>query len=116
MPGLLGAIQTKVDALKKHHALPAGAADALSGLKQTWGDASASFQSGDLSGATEKASAAKAKLADIQQMLGMKAASSQVECGAMTRPVLAAALLEEPASLSRIEKTPDVMICPADIG
>jgi hypothetical protein len=75
MPGLVSAIQSKVDALKKHHALPAGATDALAGLKQAWGNASAAFQSGDLSGAMEKASAAKAKLADMQQMLGMKAAS-----------------------------------------
>jgi hypothetical protein len=75
MPGLVTAVQSRFDALKKKHALPAGADSKLAGLKQTWDDASSSFQSGDLSSAMEKASAAKEKLAEIQKMLGMKPSS-----------------------------------------
>ena len=75
MPGLVSAVQSKFDVLKKKHALPAGADSSLTGLKQAWGEASSSFQSGDLSSAMEKASAAKEKLADIQKMLGIKASS-----------------------------------------
>ena len=56
MPGLVSAVQTKFDALKKTHKLPAGADDALASLKQTWSDASTSMQSGDLSAAMNKAS------------------------------------------------------------
>jgi hypothetical protein len=75
MPGLVSAVQTKFDALKKTHKLPAGADDALSSLKQIWGDASTSMRSGDLSAAMDKATAAKDKLMDVQKMLGMKPAA-----------------------------------------
>ena len=75
MPGLVGAAQSKFDALKKSHRLPAGADDALASLKQTWGDASTSMKSGDLSAAMSKASAAKDKLMEVQKMLGMKPAA-----------------------------------------
>jgi hypothetical protein len=75
MPGLVTAVQSRFDALKKKHALPAGADSELADLKQTWDDASSSFQSGDLSRAMEKASTAKEKLAEIQKMLRMKPSS-----------------------------------------
>jgi hypothetical protein len=75
MPGLVSAVQNKVDTLKRTHKLPAGADDALTELKQKWGDASTSFKSGDYSSAMEQANAAKAKLADLQKMLGMKSGS-----------------------------------------
>ena len=76
MPGLVSAVQTRFDALRKTHKLPAGADGAFSSLKQTWGDASTSMQSGDLSAAMDKATAAKDKLMDVQKMLGMKPAAS----------------------------------------
>jgi len=75
MPGLVTAAQTKFDALKKSHKLPAGADAALTTVKQTWADASTSMQSGDLSAAMEKATAAKDKLGDLQKMLGIKPAA-----------------------------------------
>jgi cytochrome c556 len=75
MPGLVGAVQGRFDTLKKTHKLPAGADDALASLKQAWGGASTSFQSGDLASAMEKATAAREKLADLQKLLGMKASS-----------------------------------------
>jgi len=72
MPGLVTAVQTKVDALTKSHKLPAGAADSLASVKQNWTDASTAFSSGQLSDAMAKASAAKAKLTELQTTLGMK--------------------------------------------
>jgi hypothetical protein len=75
MPGLVTAVQTKVAALTKSHKLPAGAADSLASVKQSWTDASTAFQSGQLSDAMAKASAAKAKLTELQTMLGMKPAA-----------------------------------------
>ncbi len=75
MPGLVSAVQTKVDALTKSHKLPAGAADTLTSIKQSWTDASTAFTSGNLSGAMAKASAAKAKLTELQTTLGMKPAA-----------------------------------------
>ncbi len=75
MPGLVAAVQTKMDAMSKSHKLPAGAADNMASLKQTWSDASAAFQSGKLQDAMSKASAAKDKLTELQSMLGMKPAA-----------------------------------------
>jgi hypothetical protein len=75
MPGLVTAVQTKVAALTKSHKLPAGAADSLASVKQSWSDASTAFHSGQLSDAMAKASAAKAKLTELQAMLGMKPAA-----------------------------------------
>lgn len=75
MPGLVSAVQTKVDALTKSHKLPGGAADSLASVKQSWTDASAAFSSGQLSDAMAKASAAKAKLTELQTTLGMKPAA-----------------------------------------
>jgi hypothetical protein len=75
MPGLVAAVQTKMDALTKSHKLPAGAADNMASLKQTWSDASAAFQSGKLQDAMAKASAAKEKLTELQTTLGMKPAA-----------------------------------------
>jgi hypothetical protein len=75
MPGLVSAVQTKVDALTKKHKLPAGVADNLTAAKQAWGDASSAFQSGKLQDAMTKASEAKAKLTELQAKLGMKPAA-----------------------------------------
>jgi hypothetical protein len=75
MPGLVSAVQAKVDALTKSHKLPAGAADTLASIKQTWTDASAAFTSGNLSDAMAKGSAAKAKLTELQTTLGIKPAA-----------------------------------------
>ncbi|MGA2965042.1 MAG: hypothetical protein ABSD64_02450 [Terriglobales bacterium] len=75
MPGLVTAVETKVNALTKSHKLPAGAADSLASIKQSWSDASAAFSSGQLSDAMAKASAAKAKLTELQTTLGMKPAA-----------------------------------------
>lgn len=75
MPGLVTAVQTKVDALTKSHKLPAGAADSLASIKQSWTDASTAFTSGQLSDAMAKATAAKAKLTELQTTLGMKPAA-----------------------------------------
>jgi len=75
MPGLVSAVQTKVDALTKSHKLPAGAADSLASVKQTWTDASAAFSSGQIPDALAKASAAKEKLTELEAKLGMKPAA-----------------------------------------
>jgi len=75
MPGLVTAVQTKVAALAKSRRLPPGAADSLTSVKQSWTDASTAFQSGQLSDAMAKASAAKAKLTELQTLLRMKPAA-----------------------------------------
>ena len=75
MPGLVGAVQAKVDTLAKTHKLPAGAADSLASVKQTWTDASATFTSGQIPDALAKASAAKEKLTDLATKLGVKPAA-----------------------------------------
>jgi hypothetical protein len=75
MPGLVSAVQTKVDALTKTHKLPAGAADNFAAVKQAWGDASSAFQSGKIQDAMTKAGEAKEKLTQLQSMLGMKPAA-----------------------------------------
>jgi len=75
MPGLVSAVQTKVEALTKSHKLPAGAADSLASVKQTWTDASTAFTSGQIPDALAKASAAKTKLTELETSLGMKPAA-----------------------------------------
>ncbi len=75
MPGLVSAVQTKMDALTKSHKLPAGASDNMASVKQTWNDASSAFQSGKLQDAMSKASEAKDKLTQLQATLGMKPAA-----------------------------------------
>ena len=75
MPALVSTIQTKVAALTKSHKLPAGAADTLASVKQTWTDASSAFTSGQIPDALAKATAAKAKLTELGAMLGIKPAA-----------------------------------------
>jgi phage shock protein A len=75
MPGLVSAVQSRMDTLKKTHRLPSGANDAFASLQQSWNGASSSFQSGDLSSAMQQATAAKEKLAEVQKTLGMKPVS-----------------------------------------
>jgi hypothetical protein len=75
MPGLMSAIQTRVDTLTKRRKLPKGVADSLASAKQTWTDASAAFSAGLLPEALVKASAAKAALTELQTKLGTKPAA-----------------------------------------
>jgi hypothetical protein len=75
MPGLVATVSSKVDALKKTHKLPAGAADTLASVKQGWTDASAAFTSGQIPDALAKASAAKDKLMELEPKLGIKPAA-----------------------------------------
>jgi hypothetical protein len=72
MPEMVTAVQTKVDQLTKNHKLPAGAADTLASVKQSWTDASAAFTSGQIPDAVAKASAAKDKLMELASTLGVK--------------------------------------------
>lgn len=75
MPGMVTAVQNKVDALTKSHKLPAGAADTLATVKQSWTDASTAFSSGQIPDALAKASAAKDKLTELATKLGVKPAA-----------------------------------------
>jgi hypothetical protein len=75
MPALVGTVQAKVDSLTKSHKLPAGAADSLASVKQSWTDASATFTSGQIPDALAKASAAKEKLTELATKLGVKPAA-----------------------------------------
>jgi hypothetical protein len=76
IPGLVSAVQTKLDALaKRRRKLPKGVADNLAIAKQCWTDASTAFTSGQLPEALEKASAAKASLIELQTKLGIKPAA-----------------------------------------
>ena len=68
-------VQTKVDALTKSHKVPAGAADTLASIKQTWTDASTAFTSGQIPDAVAKASAPKDKLIQLETTLGIKPAA-----------------------------------------
>ncbi len=75
VPGLVSAVQTRVDALTKSHKLPAGAADTFASVKQTWTDASTAFSSGQIPDALAKATAAKAKLTELATTIGLKPAA-----------------------------------------
>ena len=75
IPGLVSAVQTKVEVLTKRRRLPKGVADSLASAKQTWTDASTAFTSGQLPDALEKAAAAKAALTELQAKLGIKPAA-----------------------------------------
>jgi gas vesicle protein len=68
-------VGAKIAALTKTHKLPADASGQFDALKQTWGDATASFQGGNLADAMAKANAAKEKLAGLRTLLGMKPAA-----------------------------------------
>ncbi|MFZ0684463.1 MAG: hypothetical protein WAM89_02890 [Terriglobales bacterium] len=75
LPEMVTTVQTKVDALTKSHKVPAGAADTLASIKQTWTDASTAFTSGQIPDAVAKASAAKDKLIQLETTLGIKPAA-----------------------------------------
>lgn len=75
MPGLVSAVQSRVDTLTKSHKLPAGVGERLATVKQTWTDASAAFTSGQIPDALAKATAAKGMLTQLQTTLGMKPAA-----------------------------------------
>jgi hypothetical protein len=72
MPGLVSAVQSRIESLTKTHHLPKGAADGLASAKQNWGNAASAFQSGQLADALSKGSEAQTKLTDLQKRLGMK--------------------------------------------
>lgn len=81
LPGMVEAIQKRVDILSKSRKLPAGltkdtfesAKASLATITQTWTEASNAFSSGNLMDAVTKASAVKEKAAEIMNSLGMKA-------------------------------------------
>src|SRR5580692_6134606 len=73
LPGLVSAVQTRINSLRKsHHHLPAGAETGFADAKQNWGAAASAFQSGQLSEALTKASEAESKLTEVEKLLGMK--------------------------------------------
>jgi hypothetical protein len=73
MPGMVSAVQARMDRLhKSRHHLPDGAAAELAAAKQNWGDASLAFQADQLFEALAKGSEARNQLADLQKKLGMK--------------------------------------------
>ena len=80
LPGMVGAIQSRVDILSKSRKLPAGldkekfeaAKASLATITQTWTEASNAFQSGSLMDAVDKAKAVKDKAVEIMNTLGMK--------------------------------------------
>lgn len=81
LPGMVSAIQSRVDILSKSRRLPAGldkdkfdsAKASLATVTQTWTEASNAFQSGNLMDAVAKAKAVKEKAVEIMNTLGMKA-------------------------------------------
>ena len=81
LPQLVQAIQSRVDMLSKSKKLPAGmdsatfdaAKSGLATVTQTWSEATAAANSGDLAGAVAKANAVKTKAGEILGALGMQA-------------------------------------------
>lgn len=72
MPGLVSAVQARMDRLKKSHHLPPAAPADLASVKQSWEDSSTAFQSGQLFEALSKGSQAQSKLMALQKALGLK--------------------------------------------
>ncbi len=80
LPGMVEAIQSRVNILSKSKKLPAGldkekfesAKASLATVTQTWSDATAAFQGGNLTEAVDKAKAVKDKAVEIMNTLGMK--------------------------------------------
>ena len=81
LPGMVQAIQSRVDILSKSKKLPKGLDQAtfdgakanLAAVTQTWADATAAFGAGNLMAAVTKAQEVKAKAAEIMTALGMQA-------------------------------------------
>jgi len=80
LPGMVQAIQTRVDELSKMRRLPAGVTkEALEGAKValqemagTWTEAMGAFATGNLADATSKGTSVKTKAAELMAALGMK--------------------------------------------
>ena len=80
LPGMVAAIQSRVDILSKSKKLPAGldkekfesAKASLATITQTWTEASNAFQGGNLMDAVDKAKTIKEKAVEIMNTLGMK--------------------------------------------
>jgi hypothetical protein len=87
LPGIVEAIQKRVDILSKAKKLPAGlekdafetAKASLATVTQTWTDASTAFQGGNLMDAVSKANAVKEKAVEIMNALGMKPPEAAVK-------------------------------------
>lgn len=81
LPGMVDAIQSRVNILSKSKKLPAGldkakfesAKASLATVTQTWTEATSAFQGGNLMEAVDKAKAVKEKAVEIMNALGMKA-------------------------------------------
>jgi hypothetical protein len=81
LPGMVKAIQTRVDILSKSKKLPKGLDQAafdgakanLAAVTQTWTDATSAFSGGDLMAAVTKAQEVKTKATEIMTTLGMQA-------------------------------------------
>lgn len=80
VPGMVQAIQSRVNMLSKSRKLPAGlnkdkfesAKASLATVTQTWTEASNAFQGGNLMVAVDKAKSVKGKAVEIMNALGMK--------------------------------------------
>jgi hypothetical protein len=80
LPGMVTAIQSRVNILSKSAKLPAGldkdkfesAKSSLSSITQTWTEASNAFKGGNVMDAVGKAKAVKEKAVEIMNALGMK--------------------------------------------
>ncbi len=80
LPGMVSAIQSRVNILSKSRKLPAGldkekfesAKTSLASVTQTLSEATDSFKSGNLMDAVSKATTVKEKAAEIMASLGMK--------------------------------------------
>jgi len=80
LPGMLSAIQSRVNILSKSRKLPAGldkekfdsAKASLASITQTMNDASAAFKGGNMMEAVNNANTVKEKAAEIMNTLGMK--------------------------------------------
>jgi hypothetical protein len=80
LPGMVSAIQSRVNILSKSSKLPAGldkagfesAKASLATITQTWTEASNAFSGGNLMDAVAKATTVKEKAVEIMSALGMK--------------------------------------------
>jgi hypothetical protein len=79
LPGVVGAITSRVDILSKSKKLPQGisqeafdgAKSGLATINAAWAEANDAFKSGDVAGAMAKANTVKAKAAEIMGALNM---------------------------------------------
>jgi uncharacterized protein YoxC len=80
LPKAVEAVEQKVDVLSKTHKLPhgmdaaafAGIKESLGTMKQTWADAQAQFQSGNLADAMSKVGTLKQSLSSAMTTLGLE--------------------------------------------